>query len=112
MSESTTNPVHERITEILAAAIRARITPSPGRFYSVRAVEDGHVVTLAVVAESVGMPQSGHLIFASKDPTTKENRVVRIFTPGMWLVVRDVTAEGPDAVAAFLASFEAQAGTA
>lgn len=101
------------ITKMLADVIRQRLTRSGGRFYSVRAIEDGHVVTQVVVADSVGMPQTGHLVFAAQDPTTKENRVVRIYTPNMWLNMRDVTADGPEAVAAFLAEMHGDgAGTA
>ncbi len=101
------------VTKVLADAIRNRLTRAGGRFYAVRAIEDGHVVTLVVVADSVGMPQTGHLIFAAQDPATKENRVVRIFTPSMWLGMRDVTADGPEAVAAFLAEMHGDgAGTA
>ena len=101
------------IAKVLADAIRQRLTRLGGRFYAVRAIEDGHVVTQVVVADSVGMPQTGHLVFAAQDPATKENRVVRIFTPSMWLGMRDVTADGPEAVAAFLREMHGEgAGTA
>lgn len=101
------------VAKMLTDVIRQRLTRSGGRFYSVRAIEDGHVVRQVVVADSVGMPQTGHLVFASQDPATKENRIVRIYTPGMWLNVRDVTADGPDAVAAFLKEMHGEgAGTA
>lgn len=101
------------VKDLLTKAIRERLTRPAGRFYAVRAIEDGNVVTLVVVADSVGMPQSGHLIFAVQDPTTKENRVVRIFTPSVWLGMRDVTADGPEAVAEFLKDLHGEgAGTA
>ncbi len=90
----------------LTDAIRERIAPS-GHYYAVRAIEDGHVGVQVVVADSVGMPQSGHLVFGAKD-----GRVLRIYTPSTWLSVRDVTAEGPEAVAEFLAGREDGAGTA
>lgn len=102
------------VKDLLTKAIRERLaSPATGRFFSVRALEGGHVQDVVVVADSVGMPQSGHLIFAAQDPTTKENRVVRIFTPSTWLGVRDVTADGPEAVAAFLKEMHGDgAGTA
>lgn len=101
------------VAKVLADAIHQRLTPAGGRFYAVRAIEGGHVVTLVVVADSVGMPQTGHLVFGSQDPVTKENRVVRIFTPSTWLCMRDVTADGPEAVAAFLKEMHGEgAGTA
>lgn len=110
---SDTRPETSAVTQLLTEAIRQRLTRPTGRFFSVKAVEDGHVVTLVVVADSVGMPQTGHLIFAAQDPATKENRVVRIFTPSTWLGVRDVTADGPEAVAAFLKEMHGEgAGTA
>lgn len=102
------------VKALLTKAIRERMAlPATGRFFCVRAIEGGHVQDVVVVADTVGMPQTGHLIFATQDSTTKENRVVRIFTPSTWLGMRDVTADGPEAVAAFLAEMHGDgAGTA
>lgn len=110
MSEQAASEATTKVfADALAEAIRARLTPAIGsKVFSVRTLDDGKVISHAVMADMVGMPPTGHLIFA-----TKENLVVRIYAPNTWLLMRDMTAEGPESVAKFLADLEGEgAGTA
>lgn len=96
------------IRDALLIALRQRYEVRQGKgVFSVRAVVDGEVVVQAITNADVMIPaQTGHLLFNSS-----EGRCIRIYAPGTWLSARDVSAEGPEAVAAFLAEMEG-AGTA
>lgn len=100
------NPVADQVKSLLAEAIRQRAIPF--RVFCLRVLEGGEVFTRAISAAHVRMSEHEHLIFVAKDQS-----IIRIDAPGTWYGVRDVTAEGSEAVTSFLASFEPQgAGTA
>ena len=97
----------EPIVAALTAAIRSRVTP-PFRVFAVKTVDHGEIVVQSVSAEVVRMSDHGHLLFFTKD-----GNLVRIYAQNTWYSMRDVTSEGPDAVAAFLKEMHGEgAGTA
>ncbi len=104
MSEPT---LQAEVKALLAAAIRNRIAPG-SRVFAVKSVEHGEVLVHSIAADTVQMSPHGHLMFF-----TKEGQMVRALAGGTWYSMRDVSSEGPDAVASFLKEMHGEgAGTA